>query len=123
MAHQEINISAHTNHDGFVHLDIPTDIIDSDIRLKVSFEAVEQASKKSEVRVPGIDKGRFTVPEDFDEPLSSDMDGDNSSPYQSVSDLIGSIDSRLEPKKPASPQTPFQQAIIDKLSDQGIQLP
>ena len=28
---------------------------------------------KSKMRVPGIDKGRFVVPENFDDPISSDI--------------------------------------------------
>ncbi len=28
---------------------------------------------KQNIRVPGIDKGRFVVPDDFDEPLPSDI--------------------------------------------------
>ncbi len=42
MSHQEINISAHTNEEGIVSLNIPTGIIDRDVQLKVSFEVVEQ---------------------------------------------------------------------------------
>lgn len=30
-------------------------------------------SKKQTIRVPGIDKGRFVVPDDFDDPLPSDI--------------------------------------------------
>lgn len=30
-------------------------------------------SKKPKIRIPGIDKGRFVVPDDFDDPLPSDI--------------------------------------------------
>lgn len=74
MSHQEINISAHTNEEGIVSLNIPTGIIDRDIRLKVSFEVLEQATAQtSKMRVPGIDEGRFVVPDDFDDPLPPDL--------------------------------------------------
>ncbi len=74
MSHQEINISTHTNEEGIVSLNIPTGIIDRDVRLKVSFEVVEQATaQKQQMRVPGIDEGRFVVPDDFDDPLPADL--------------------------------------------------
>ena len=74
MSHQEINISVHTNEKGIVSLDIPTGIIDRDVRLKVSFEVVEQATAPTpQMRVPGIDEGRFVVPNDFDDPLPPDL--------------------------------------------------
>ncbi|MDJ0591076.1 MAG: hypothetical protein QNJ72_13955 [Pleurocapsa sp. MO_226.B13] len=76
MSHQEINISAHTNEEGIVSLNIPTGIIDRDVRLKVSFEVVEQVTlptQTSKMRVPGIDEGRFVVPDDFDDPLPPDL--------------------------------------------------
>ena len=74
MSHQEINISAHTNEEGIVSLNIPTGVIDRDVQLKVSFEVVEQATaQKHQMRVPGIDKGRFVVPDDFDDPLPPDL--------------------------------------------------
>ena len=31
-------------------------------------------SKKKNIRVPGIDKGRFVVPDNFDDPLPSDIE-------------------------------------------------
>ncbi len=74
MSHQEINISAHTNEKGIVNLNIPTGIIDRDIQLKVSFEVVEQVTAQTpQMRVPGIDEGRFVVPDDFDDPLPPDL--------------------------------------------------
>lgn len=76
MSHQEINISAHTNKEGIVSLNIPTGIIDRDVRLKVSFEVIEQATlptPQPQMRVPGIDEGRFIVPDDFDDPLPADL--------------------------------------------------
>ena len=74
MSHQEINISAHTNEEGIVNLHIPTGIIDRDIQLKVSFEITEQATVQIlQRRVPGIDEGRFVVPDDFDDPLPADL--------------------------------------------------
>ncbi len=76
MSHQEINISAHTNEEGIVRLNIPTGIIDQDIQLKVSFEVVEKPTLKTQIpqtRVPGIDEGRFVVPDDFDDPLPPDL--------------------------------------------------
>ena len=76
MSHQEINISAHTNEEGIVSLNIPTGIIDRDVQLKVSFEVVEQVTlpaQTPQMRVPGIDEGRFVVPDDFDTPLPADL--------------------------------------------------
>ena len=74
MSYQEINISAHTNEQGIVNLNIPTGILDRDIQLKVSFEVVEQATAQTpQMRVPGIDEGRFVVPDDFDDPLPADL--------------------------------------------------
>ena len=74
MPHQEINISAHTNEEGIVNLNIPTGIIDRDVQLKVSFEIVEQVTAQTpQMRVPGIDEGRFVVPDDFDDPLPADL--------------------------------------------------
>lgn len=74
MSHQEINISAHTNEEGIVSLNIPTGIIDRDVQLKVSFEVVEEAiAQTPQMRVPGIDEGRFIVPDDFDDPLPPDL--------------------------------------------------
>ncbi len=76
MSHQEINISAHTNEEGIVRLNIPTGIIDQDIQLKVSFEVVEKptlTAQTPQIRVPGIDEGRFVVPDDFDDPLPADL--------------------------------------------------
>ncbi|MGD1921496.1 MAG: hypothetical protein ACFCAD_22965 [Pleurocapsa sp.] len=76
MSHQEINIAAHTNEEEIVNLNIPTGIIDRDVQLKVSFEVVEQAIlpvQKNKMRVPGIDEGRFIVPDDFDDPLPADL--------------------------------------------------
>ena len=51
MSHQEINISAHTNEEGIVSLNIPTGIIDRDIQLKVSFEVIEQATLSAQTVV------------------------------------------------------------------------
>ncbi|MEM7761316.1 MAG: hypothetical protein AAF298_24785 [Cyanobacteria bacterium P01_A01_bin.40] len=76
MSYQEINISAHTNEEGIVSLNIPTGIIDRDVQLKVSFEVVGQATlpvQKKQMRVPGIDEGSFVVPDDFDDPLPADL--------------------------------------------------
>lgn len=76
MSQQEINISVHTNEEGIVSLNIPTGIIDRDVQLKVSFEVTEQATlrtPKPQMRVPGIDEGRFVVPDDFDDPLPADL--------------------------------------------------
>ena len=76
MSHQEINISAHTNEEGIASLDIPTGIIDRDIQLKVSIKVVEQTTlpeQTPQIRVPGIDEGRFVVPDDFDDPLPADL--------------------------------------------------
>ena len=74
MSHQEINISAHTNEAGIASINIPTGIIDRNIQLKVSFEVVEQATAQTpQMRVPGIDEGRFIVPDDFDDPLPADL--------------------------------------------------
>ena len=43
-------------------------------RLIPSFKAFNrQDLAKSKMRVPGIDKGRFVVPENFDDPISSDI--------------------------------------------------
>ena len=33
----------------------------------------DSGSRTSKMRVPGIDKGRFVVPDDFDDPLPSDI--------------------------------------------------
>lgn len=76
MSPQEINISAHTNEAGIVSLNIPTGIIDRDIQLKVSFEVMEEETlpvQTAQMRVPGIDEGRFIVPDDFDNPLPADL--------------------------------------------------
>lgn len=74
MLHQEISISAHTNEEGIVSLNIPTGIIDRDVRLKVSFEVTEKATvQTSKMRVSGIDEGRFVVPDDFEDPLPPDL--------------------------------------------------
>ena len=74
MSHQEINVSAHTNEEGIVSLNLSTGIIDRDVQLKVSFKVVEQATAQtSKMRVPGIDEGRFVVPDDFDDPLPADL--------------------------------------------------
>ncbi len=39
-----------------------------------------------------------------------------------ISDLIGAIDSRIQPKH-SDQQSPFGQAVATKLADQGIHLP
>lgn len=76
MAEREIHIQAHTNTDGIVHLDIPTGIADRDIQLTISFstpDGVTTPTKDLARRVPGIDEGRFVVPDDFDDPLPEDI--------------------------------------------------
>ncbi|MGV2830804.1 hypothetical protein [Myxosarcina sp. GI1(2024)] len=76
MAEREIHIQAHTNTEGIVHLDIPTGIADRDIQLKISFstaEGVTTPTKDLAPRVPGIDEGRFVVPDDFDDPLPPEL--------------------------------------------------
>lgn len=74
MSHQEISISAHTNEEGIVSLNIPTGIINSDVQLKVSFEIMgQETAQKPQMRVPGIDEGRFVVPDNFDDPLPTDL--------------------------------------------------
>ena len=43
-------------------------------RLVPSFDTYKNSdSDKKNIRVPGIDKGRFVVPDDFDDPLPSDI--------------------------------------------------
>ena len=67
MSNQQIHISARTNKKGIVKIDVPTGIVNQDIQLVVSFEAVEQSAHTSlRMRVPGIDEGRFVVPDDFE---------------------------------------------------------
>ena len=67
MSNQQIHISARTNKKGIVKIDVPTGIVNQDIQLVVSFEAVEQSARTSlRMRVPGIDEGRFVVPDDFE---------------------------------------------------------
>ncbi|MEL6438125.1 MAG: hypothetical protein AAFQ80_02545 [Cyanobacteria bacterium J06621_8] len=76
MSHQEIDISAHTNGEGIVSLGIPTGIIDRNVQLEVSFKVTEQATlstPKQQMRIPGIDEGRFIIPDDFDDPLPGDL--------------------------------------------------
>ena len=41
MPNQEIQIQVHTDSDGMIHLDIPTDLVNQDILLKVSFATPE----------------------------------------------------------------------------------
>lgn len=74
MSNQEIHISAHTNEEGIVKIDVPTGIANRDIQLVVSFKAVEKSARTSEgMRIPGIDEGRFVVPDDFDDPLPAEL--------------------------------------------------
>ncbi len=74
MPNQKIHISAHTNEEGIAEINIPTGIANQDIQLVISFKAVEQSAQTSgEMRIPGIDEGRFVVPDDFDDPLPSDL--------------------------------------------------
>ncbi len=73
MSNQEIRISAHTNEEGIVKIDVPTGIANQDIQLIVSFKAVEHSAQTSGMRIPGIDEGRFVVPDDFDAPLPPDL--------------------------------------------------
>ncbi|MGB5712423.1 MAG: hypothetical protein WBM44_16120 [Waterburya sp.] len=74
MSNQEIYISAHTNEEGIVKIDVPTGIANRDIQLVVSFKAVEKSAHTSgEMRIPGIDEGRFVVPDDFDDPLPAEL--------------------------------------------------
>ena len=48
MPNQEIQIQVHTDSDGIIHLDIPTDLINKDILLKVSFETTEPSFSQDE---------------------------------------------------------------------------
>ena len=74
MSNQEIYISAHTNEEGIVKIDVPTGIANRDIQLVVSFKAVEKSADTSgEMRIPGIDEGLFVVPDDFDAPLPAEL--------------------------------------------------
>ena len=75
MSNQQIRISTHTNDKGIAQVDIPTGISnqDQDIQLIISFETVKQPTKITSVRVPGIDEGRFVVPDDLDDPLPPDL--------------------------------------------------
>ncbi|ELS01215.1 hypothetical protein Xen7305DRAFT_00009170 [Xenococcus sp. PCC 7305] len=45
---QEIQIQVHTDSDGMIHLDIPTDLIDQDLQLKVSFATPKPKSPQDE---------------------------------------------------------------------------
>ena len=38
-----------------------------------SFKITATASKGQKIRLPGIDEGRFVVPDDFDDPLPPDI--------------------------------------------------
>jgi phosphatidate phosphatase APP1 len=69
MSQQEIEISAHTDAEGIVHLDLPTGIANREIQLTVSLKVEPTSEKTSTMRVPGVDEGRFVVPDDFDDPL------------------------------------------------------
>lgn len=73
MSRQKIEISAHTDAEGIVHLDLPTGIVNRDIQLTVSFTVEPTSEKTKQMRVPGIDEGRFVVPDDFDDPLPPDI--------------------------------------------------
>lgn len=48
MPNQEIQIQVHTDSEGMIHLDIPTDQIERDILLKISFEATESSFSQDE---------------------------------------------------------------------------
>ncbi len=48
MPNQEIQIQVHTDSDGMIHLDIPTDQIDRDLQLKVSFTTPEPSLSQDE---------------------------------------------------------------------------
>lgn len=48
MPNQEIQIQVHTDSDGMIHLELPTDQIDQDILLKISFEATESSFSQDE---------------------------------------------------------------------------
>lgn len=74
MSEQEIHIHTHTGSDGIAHihnLDIPVGIANQDIDITISYSAIE-ANQKAK-RIPGIDKGRFVVPDEFDDPLPADI--------------------------------------------------
>jgi hypothetical protein len=76
MIKREIQIQVHTNTDGIIHLDIPTGIADRDIQLTISFstsDGVITPNKDLARRDPGIDEGRFVVPDDFDDPLPPEL--------------------------------------------------
>ena len=62
MSHQEINISVHTNEQGIVSLNIPTGIINRDIRLTVSFEIMEQIVSAWEIVIKA-QIGKLPLPE------------------------------------------------------------
>ena len=48
MPNQEIQIQVHTDSDGMIHLDIPTDLINQDIQLKISFETTQPSLSQDE---------------------------------------------------------------------------
>lgn len=48
MPNQEIQIQVHTDSEGMIHLDIPTDQIDRDLQLKVSFTTPKPSLSQDE---------------------------------------------------------------------------
>lgn len=71
MSEQELHIQTHTGSDGIAHIDIPVGIPDYDIDVTVSYSTTEPVTLTQ--RIPGIDKGRFIVPDNFDDPLPADI--------------------------------------------------
>ena len=72
MSEQELHIHTHTGSDGIAHirdLDIPVGIANQDIDITISYSAIK--AKQKAKRIPGIDKGRFVIPDNLD---SQDID-------------------------------------------------
>ena len=96
MSEQEIHI--HTGSDGIAHLDIPVGIFNQDIDLTISYSMLE--AKEKEKRIPGIDKGRFVVPDDFDD-SNIDIAISNSTSTNSALENDIELEKFLENAKPA----------------------
>ncbi|MEM6447654.1 MAG: hypothetical protein AAF704_13990 [Cyanobacteria bacterium P01_D01_bin.123] len=69
----EFTAHSHVGRDGILHLDVATELPDTDVSVRVIVEPEGAGRTKRQPREPGIDEGKVWFAPDFEDPLPEDV--------------------------------------------------